>query len=120
MKRRLRANDTTKAFEEALNRPSADHYLLRLYVTGSTPRSARAIRQIRAICETKLQGRFQLEVVDVHQNPTRIKPDQIVVTPTLVKELPLPVRKIVGDLSNVERVLVGLDIRPYPPSGAGM
>ncbi len=90
----------------------AEHYVLRLFVTGSTPRSARAIQNIRALCEEKLHGRYDLEVIDIYQHPEQVKPEQIVVTPTLVKKLPLPFRKIIGDLSDKERVLVGLDIVP--------
>ncbi len=88
------------------------HYRLRLFVSGTTPRSARAIQNIRALCEEKLHGRYDLEVIDIYQHPEQIKPEQIVVTPTLVKKLPLPFRKIIGDLSDKERVLVGLDIIP--------
>lgn len=113
-----RPKNTTEEFEDALGRPAAGNYLLRLYVTGSTPKSALAIRNIRAICEEKLKGRYELEVIDIYQNPGELKPDQIVVAPTLVKKLPLPVRKIIGDLSNTERVLAGLDIIP-PQSPAG-
>ena len=113
-----RTKDTTRKFEEALGQLPVDNYLLRLYVTGSTPRSALAIKNIRTICEEKLKGRYELEVIDIYQNPQQVKPEQIVVAPTLVKKLPLPVRKIVGDLSNTERVLVGLDIVPHgPPAG---
>lgn len=107
--------DDAKTFEEALaGRPVAEHYLLRLYVTGSTPRSARAIQNIRAICEEKLPGRYELVVIDIYQQPEQARPEQIVVAPTLVKMLPLPVRRIIGDLSNIERVLVGLDLVPRP------
>ena len=103
----------TKAFENALAaQPEAEHYLLRLFVTGSTARSSRAIQNIRAICEEKLHGRYDLEVIDIYQHPEHVRPDQVVVTPTLVKKLPLPVRKIIGDLSDKERVLVGLDVIP--------
>jgi circadian clock protein KaiB len=103
----------TAEFEKALrSRPKAERYLLRLYVTGTTPRSARAIQNIRAICEEKLQGCYDLEVIDIYQHPEQAKPEQVVVTPTLVKKLPLPVRRLIGDLSNAERVLVGLDIVP--------
>ena len=110
MKRKT-ATDVTKAFEEALAAQSvAEHYVLRLFVTGTTPRSARAILNIRAICEDKLHGRYDLEVIDIYQHPEYVKPEQIIVTPTLVKKLPLPFRKIIGDLSDKERVLVGLDI----------
>jgi circadian clock protein KaiB len=107
---RRKTEDSTKEFERALREPRIGHYLLRLYVTGSTPKSALAIQNIRAICEENLKGRYELEVVDIYQNPELAKPERIVVAPTLVKKLPLPVRKIVGDLSNTERVLAGLDI----------
>jgi circadian clock protein KaiB len=121
--KRAKHTDYTRAFEEALaGQPRAEHYLLRLFVSGSTPRSARAIQNIRAICEEKLHGRYDLDVIDIYQHPEHVKPEQIVVTPTLVKKLPLPFRKIIGDLSDRERVLVGLDIVPCrvpakPPEG---
>jgi len=108
--KRLKARDDAKAFEDSLAAESAMHYRLRLFVAGTTPRSARAIRNIRAICEDNLQGRYDLEVVDIYQHPEQIKPEQIVVIPTLVKERPLPLRKMIGDLSNKEQVLIGLDI----------
>lgn len=79
-------------------------------MTGTTPRSARAIRNIQVICEEHLQGRYHLEVIDIYQHPERVKADQIVVTPTLIKHLPLPIRKLIGDLSDTARVLAGLDI----------
>jgi circadian clock protein KaiB len=111
--KRPRVNPDTKAFESALGAEStAEHYRLRLFVSGSTPRSLRAIQNIRAICEEKLRGRYDLEVIDIYQHPEHVKPEQIVVTPTLVKKLPLPFRKIIGDLSDTDRVLVGLDIVP--------
>jgi len=95
-------------------------YVLRLYVSGTTPRSSRAIQNIRAICEEKLQGCYDLEVVDIYQHPETMKSNQIVVTPTLVKSLPAPLRKIIGDLSDKERVLVGLGVLPHveEPYGA--
>ncbi len=92
--------------------------MLRLFISGTTPRSSRAIQNIRAICEEKLQGRYELEVIDIYQHTDQARPEQIVVTPTLVKKLPLPVRKLIGDLSDKERVLVGLDIRPREPDPA--
>jgi circadian clock protein KaiB len=109
-------SDETRTFEEALSREgAAEHYTLRLYVAGTTPRSMKAIRNIRAICEEKLQGRYELEVIDIYQQPVTLKKEQIVVAPTLVKSLPLPVRKLIGDLSNKDRVLVGLDLVPREP-----
>lgn len=106
----------TRAFEAALAAPPPrEHYVLRLFVTGTTPRSSRAIQNIRAICEEKLQGRYDLEVIDIYQHPELAKPDQIIVTPTLVKKLPEPFRKIIGDLSDKERVLVGLDLISTAP-----
>jgi circadian clock protein KaiB len=87
-------------------------YLLRLYVTGSTARSTRSILNIRALCEDQLQGRYDLEVVDIYQQPGLAREQQIIAAPTLIKSLPLPLRKLVGDLSDRERVLVGLDLKP--------
>jgi circadian clock protein KaiB len=110
MKRR-NPDDDTKAFEAALGaEPTEPYYRLRLFVSGATPRSARAIQNIRALCEQKLHGRYELEVIDIYQHPEYAKPEQIIVTPTLVKKLPAPLRKIIGDLSDRERVLVGLDL----------
>ena len=88
------------------------HYRLRLFVTGTTPKSARAIQNLRTICEDNLQGRYDLEVIDIYQHPECVKAEQIVVTPTLVKQLPSPVRKLIGDLSDKDRVLAALDIAP--------
>jgi len=99
-----------RAFDAPLAADSTERYQLRLFVTGTTPRSDRAIRNIRAICEDNLRGRYDLEVVDIYQHPERIKPEQIVVTPTLVRECPLPPRRMIGDLSDTARVLAGLDI----------
>ncbi len=89
----------------------AKEYVLRLYVAGTTPRSSRAIRSIKSICEEHLKGRYRLEVVDIYQRPALARDEQIVATPTLIRELPLPLRRLIGDLSDTERVLVGLDLR---------
>ena len=109
---------TTQAFEEALDRaadePNAERYVLRLYVTGMTPRSIRAVENVRAICEQHLLGRYDLEVIDVYQQPTLAKGEQIIAAPTLIKKLPLPLRKVIGDMSSAERVLLGLDLRRAP------
>lgn len=104
------------AFEQALaaRARGEEHYVLRLFVVGTTPRSTRAIQNIRAICDEQLRGRYELEVVDIYQHPECARPEDIVFVPTLVKTLPLPVRRIIGDLSDTERVLVGLDIQPSP------
>lgn len=91
-------------------------YKLRLFITGTTARSTRAIENMRRICEENLQGRYDLEVVDVYQNPEATRELQVVATPTLVKILPEPLRRIIGDLSDEERVLAGLDLIPVPTS----
>ena len=87
-------------------------YMLRLYVTGSTPRSVRSIFNLRKLCEEQLLGRYKLEVIDIYQQPEMAREEQIIAAPTLIKKLPLPLRKLVGDLSDQDRVLVGLDLKP--------
>ena len=87
-------------------------YRLRLYVAGQTPRSISALTNLKKICDEHLKGRFELEIVDLLQKPQLARGDQILAIPTLVRRLPEPVKKIIGDLSNEERVLVGLDVRP--------
>jgi circadian clock protein KaiB len=87
-------------------------YVLRLYVAGTTPNSVRAIENIKRICDEYLKGRYDLEVVDIYQQPVLAKGDQIIAVPTLIKKLPLPLRKFIGDMSTTERILVGLDLRP--------
>ncbi|MEK7795592.1 MAG: circadian clock KaiB family protein [Candidatus Hydrogenedentota bacterium] len=89
-----------------------DLYVLRLYVTGMTPNSVRAIENIKAICEEYLEGRYDVEIVDIYKQPSLAKGEQILATPTLVKLLPLPLRRLVGDLSQKNRVLLGLDLVP--------
>jgi len=93
-------------------------YQLRLYIAGKTSRSDAALRNLQAICDTHLKGMYRIEVVDMLQNPQLARGDQIFAVPTLVRQLPPPVKKIIGDLSNVERVLVGLDLRSVPKRGA--
>ena len=85
---------------------------LRLYVAGQTPKSVRAFANLKKICEEHLEGRYRIEVIDLLENPKLAQGDQIVAIPTLVRNLPPPLKKIIGDLSNTERVLVGLDLRP--------
>ena len=91
---------------------TGERYVLRLYVAGMTPRSSRAIENLRTICEEHLHGRYDLEVIDLYQQPTLAKGEQIVAAPTLVKQLPLPLRRVIGDMSNPERLFVGLDLVP--------
>ena len=88
----------------------SDRYILRLYVAGQSPNSVRAIANIKAICAENLDGRYTLEVIDLYQQPQLAKDHQIVAVPTLIRKLPPPLRRIIGDLSNTERVLVGLDL----------
>lgn len=90
----------------------AARWNLRLYVAGQTPRSLTAFKNLKNICDEYLSGKYQIEVVDLMENPTLARGDQILAVPTLVRKLPQPIRKIIGDLSNTERVLVGLDIQP--------
>ena len=97
--------------------PPAGRYKLRLFITGATARSIRAIENMRKICEESLEGRYDLEVVDVYQNPEMTRDLQIIATPTLVKILPEPLRRIIGDLSNKERVLAGLNLLPFDQCG---
>ena len=92
----------------------APHYVLKLYVTGATPRSTRAIRNIQRICEEHLKGRYTLEVIDIYQRPTLADGEQIIAAPTLIKKLPLPLRRMIGDMSDTDRMLVGLDLRAKP------
>lgn len=103
---------TTEAFEQALAGAAPARYVLRLYVTGMTPKSRRAIANIQAICAQHLQGRYDLQVIDIYQQPRLAEGDQIVAVPTLVKQLPGPLRRIIGDLSDREQVLMGLDLKP--------
>jgi|SRR5688572_25130820 circadian clock protein KaiB len=89
-----------------------DTYELRLYVAGQTPKAVRAFSNLRKICEEHLSGRYTIEIIDLIENPSLGRGDQILALPTLVRRLPTPIKKIIGDLSNTERVLVGLDLRP--------
>lgn len=93
-------------------RRSRAAYVLRLYVIGTTARSMRAIQNVRRICEEHLHGQYDLEVVDIYKNLPLAKGDQIIAAPTLVKQLPSPLRRLIGDMSDEKRVLVGLDVRP--------
>jgi circadian clock protein KaiB len=105
--------DSTEAFEAALkNVQKGQAYRLRLFVSGMTPSSLKAIKNIREICGQYLEGICDLEVIDIYQDPERGRQDQIIAAPTLVKHLPEPLRKFIGDLSDREKILVGLDLVP--------
>jgi circadian clock protein KaiB len=90
--------------------------MLRLYIAGQTPKALTAFANLKKICAEHLAGRYRVEVIDLVENPALAAGDQIVAVPALVRKLPVPVRKIIGDLSNTERVLIGLDLRPAPPA----
>jgi len=107
-----KVKDSTKEFEKALALEADRKYVLRLYVTGTTPKSVTAITNIRKICDEHLKGAYDLEVIDIYQQPKLAKGEQIIATPTLLKKLPLPLRRFIGDMSNTEKILLGLDFRP--------
>lgn len=104
-------NAACDAYEHALEDARDARYVLRLYVTGMTPRSTQAVATIKAVCEEHLAGRYDLEVIDIYQHPVLARDEQIIAAPTLVKKLPAPLRRLIGDLSDTERVLLGLDLR---------
>jgi circadian clock protein KaiB len=104
--------DSLDDFEKAIDASDKTQYVLRLYVTGSTPKSVRAIKNIKKICEEHLQGRYNLEVIDLYQKPQLARDEQILAVPTLIKTLPFPIRKVIGDLSDTEQLLFGLDLKP--------
>ncbi len=99
-------------FEASLNEQSGEHYVLRLYITGMTPNSKRAVENIKKICKEHLEGRYELEIIDIYQQPGLAASEQIIAAPTLVKIFPAPLKKIIGDLSNTEKVLQSLNVRP--------
>ena len=105
-----RIHRATAAFEKALTTRSSDKYVLRLYVAGATDRSRRAILRARQLCATELNGNCKLEVIDVYQQPILARDGQIVATPTLVREFPRPVRRLIGSLANTTGLFVGLDL----------
>ncbi len=101
---------STDEFERALEAQKKEHYLLRLYISGMTIASINAVNNLKKICEETIPGRYTLEVIDVRSNPELAKEANVLAAPTLVKKLPLPLRKLIGDMSKAERVLVGLDV----------
>jgi len=112
MARQRKAKDPTAGLENAVKKGvSEQRYVLRLYVAGINPRSSAAIRTVTEICEEHLQDRYELEIVDLYQQPTLAKGEQIIAVPTLIKKLPVPLRRFIGDMADKERILVGLDLR---------
>lgn len=107
----LPPENATEAFELLLEETGRDTYVLRLYVSGMTPNSLQAIENVRALCAKHLAGRCRLEIIDIFQQPHLAREGQIIAAPTLVKELPPPLRRFIGDMSKEERILVGLNIR---------
>lgn len=105
-------NKPTPKKKQAKSAPAAEVWILRLYVAGQTPKSIAAFANLKNICDEHLCGKYRIEIVDLLKNPTLAKGDQIFAIPTLVRQLPPPVKKLIGDLANTQRVLVGLDIKP--------
>ncbi|HVK70575.1 MAG TPA: circadian clock KaiB family protein [Polyangium sp.] len=109
------SGDTNDFWDQALADNPQETFVLRLYVVGNSPRSQLAIRNVRRLCDEHLVGRFDLEVHDLNQEPWLARDAQIIAAPTLVREQPLPVQRIIGSLSDVQRVLVGLGFPPHEP-----
>ena len=107
-----RKEDVTEEYEAALRAGQTEKYILRLYIAGNNARSLAAVENVKKICEEHLKGRYQLEIVDIYQNGTRNQDDLILAAPTLIRQLPLPLRRIIGDMTMKEKVLVGLDLLP--------
>ena len=103
---------TKQEFEKALKKKEEEKYILRLYVAGLSAKSTRAIANVNKLCEEYLKGRYELEVVDIYQQSKLALGEQIIATPTLIKQLPLPLRRMIGDLSDKDKFLVGIDLRP--------
>lgn len=109
--KKTRIKNVTEEFDQTIENKNPDKYMLSLYITGATSRSVLAISNLKKICEEYLEGKYELEVIDIYKNPLLAKEEQIIAAPTLIKKLPLPFRRIIGDMSNEEKVLLGLDLR---------
>jgi len=107
-----RRETSTEEFEKAAVKRDRAKYVLQLYVTGMTPKSTQAIANVQKLCEKHLAGRHELKVIDVYQQPKLAKEEQIIATPTLLKKLPLPLRRLIGNMSDTERFLAGIDLKP--------
>ncbi len=111
MTRKTGSKDSTAQFERILKKADKGKYTLRLYVTGMTARSKQAIQNIKRICEEHLPGQYDLEVIDIYRYPVLAKGDQIIAAPTLIKSLPLPIRRFIGNMMDAEKIFLGLDLR---------
>jgi circadian clock protein KaiB len=107
-----KTSSISKALEKKAKEFGKQKYVLRLYVAGMTPQSSQAIQNITRLCEENLKGRYDLQIIDIYQQPKLAKGEQIIAAPTLIKKLPLPLRKFIGSMADEERMLVGLDLRP--------
>jgi circadian clock protein KaiB len=107
-----RGKTSIEEFAKAAAKRDRAKYILRLYVTGMTPKSTQAIANVQKLCEKHLAGCYELKVIDIYQQPKLAKGEQIIATPTLIKKLPLPLRRLIGDMSDKERFLVGVDLKP--------
>ena len=114
----MKTSPATRSFEKALVAARAGKYVLRLYVAGATTRSRQALLRVRRICETELKGEYELEVIDIYQQPIFARDGQILATPTLVREFPLPMRRLIGNLSNTRRLFVALDLATNGRTGS--
>ena len=104
--------DVTEEYERALEQKKTDLYILRLYIAGNNPRSQVAVENVKKICEEYLAGHYELEVIDIYQDKTKNPVDLVLAAPTLIKKLPLPLRKVIGDMNRTDKVLIGLDLVP--------
>ena len=115
---RQKWKESIREFEKTVREgPAGKKYILRLYVSGATARSSRAIENIRRFCEEHLKDRYELEIIDIYQQPELLKHEDVVAAPTLIKELPPPLRKLIGDMSDEEKILIGLNIKRKKKGG---
>ena len=105
-------NTLQKRLETAARKGSTQKFVLRLYIAGITPRSEEAIRNVKALCDEYLSGRYDLQIIDIYQQPVLAKGEQIIAAPTLIKKLPLPLRRLIGSMADRDKLLVGLDLQP--------
>lgn len=115
--KKKKSEGSEQEWDRTLSASQSDKYVLRLFITGTTSKSVLALKNLKKVCEEYLEGRYELEVVDLYQNPGLAKDEQIIAAPTLIKKLPLPFRRIIGDMSDVDKVLMGLEIKKVSSGG---